>query len=184
MLERVEAPVPGEVRSWLRRDFFPFHLKQYSKSRRKAPIYWPLATASGSYCLWVYFPQLTSQTLYTAVNDFLEPKLKQVGEETARLRNQGTARTRAEEKQFETLQTFELELIELRDTLEKALGGSGIALLSMTPAIARTAVQLPEHHRDSQDRLIIATALAHKATLISADEKFPLYSELAGALLQ
>ncbi len=67
---------------------------------------------------------------------------------------------------------------------EKALGGSGIALLPMTPAIARTAVQLPEHHRDSQDRLIIATALAHKATLISADEKFPLYSELAGALLQ
>lgn len=123
VLERVEVPVPGEVRSWLRRDFFPFHLKQYSKSRRKAPIYWPLATASGSYCLWVYYPQLTSQTLYTAVNDFLEPKLKQVGEETARLRNQGTARTRAEEKQFETLQTFELELIELRDTLLKLAPG-------------------------------------------------------------
>jgi PIN domain nuclease of toxin-antitoxin system len=67
---------------------------------------------------------------------------------------------------------------------EKALGGSDIALLPITPAIARTAVQLPEHHRDPQDRLIIATALAHKATLISADEKFPLYAELAGALLQ
>ncbi|MBK1725429.1 hypothetical protein CKO23_25415 [Thiocystis violacea] len=66
---------------------------------------------------------------------------------------------------------------------EKALGGSGIALLPITPAIARTAVQLPEHHRDPQDRLIIATALAYQATLISVDEKFPLYSELAGALL-
>ena len=67
---------------------------------------------------------------------------------------------------------------------DKALDGSGITLLSITPTIARVAVQLPEHHRDPQDRLIIATALAHKATLISVDEKFPLYVELAGHLLQ
>jgi len=35
-------------------DFFADHLKRYSKSRRKAPIYWPLSTASGSYSVWVY----------------------------------------------------------------------------------------------------------------------------------
>jgi hypothetical protein len=35
------------------------------------------------------------------------------------LRNKGSARTRDDEKQFETLQAFELELIELRDTLLK-----------------------------------------------------------------
>jgi hypothetical protein len=43
--------------------------------------------------------------------------LKQIGGEAATLRNQGAALTRAEEKQFEALQAFELELIELRDTL-------------------------------------------------------------------
>jgi hypothetical protein len=91
----------------------------YSKSRRKAPIYWPLSTASGSYTLWVYYPSLSSQTLYTAINDFVEPKLKQVGADVTALRNKGSARTRDDEKQFETLQAFELELIELRDTLLK-----------------------------------------------------------------
>lgn len=35
------------------------------------------------------------------------------------LRNKGTARTCDDEKQFEALQAFELELIELRDTLLK-----------------------------------------------------------------
>ena len=70
--------MPDDVRRWLQRDFFPFHLQRYSKSRRKAPIYWPLSTASGSYTLWLYYPSLTSQTLYTAVNDFIDPKLKQV----------------------------------------------------------------------------------------------------------
>ncbi|WP_142804165.1 type II restriction endonuclease subunit M [Tepidiphilus sp. J10] len=117
VLTRVDVAVPDEARRWLRRDFFAFHLRQYSKSRRKAPIYWPLATASGSYTLWVYYPSLTSQTLYTAINDFVEPKLKQVSSEVAALRSKGAARTRDDEKQFEALQAFELELIELRDTL-------------------------------------------------------------------
>lgn len=31
-----------------------------------------LSTVSGSYTLWVYYPSLTSQTLFTAVNDFLD----------------------------------------------------------------------------------------------------------------
>ncbi|MDK2797888.1 MAG: hypothetical protein PWQ19_1438 [Tepidiphilus sp.] len=117
VLARVDAPVPSDVRRWLQRDFFAFHLQRYSKSRRKASIYWPLATPSGSYTLWVYYPSLTSQTLYTAINDFVEPKLKQVSSEVAALRSKGAARTRDDEKQFEALQAFELELIELRDTL-------------------------------------------------------------------
>lgn len=119
VLARVEIAVPDDVRRWLQREFFAFHLQRYSKSRRKAPIYWPLATTSGSYTLWVYYPSLTSQTLYTAINDFVEPKLKHVGADVAALRNKGPARTRDDEKQFEALQAFELELTELRDTLLK-----------------------------------------------------------------
>lgn len=117
VLARVDAHGPGDLRRWLQRDFFPLHLKQYSKSRRKAPIYWPLATASGSYTLWLYYPGLTSQTLYTAVNDFIEPKLKQVRRDAATFRDKGGGRSREEEKTFEATQTLELELIELRDTL-------------------------------------------------------------------
>jgi hypothetical protein len=123
VLGRVDMPVPDDVRRWLQRDFFGFHFQRYSKSRRKAPIYWPLATASGSYTLWLYYPSLSSQTLYTAINDFVEPKLKEVGAGGTALRNKGSARTRDEEKQFETLQAFELELIELRDTLLKIAQG-------------------------------------------------------------
>ena len=59
VLARVDVAAPNNVRRWLQRDFFPFHVQRYSKSRRKAPIYWPLATASGSYTLWVYYPALS-----------------------------------------------------------------------------------------------------------------------------
>jgi hypothetical protein len=120
VLARVDAPAPTDVRRWLQRDFFSFHLQNYSKSRRKAPIYWPLSTASGSYTLWLYYPSLTSQTLYTAINDFIEGpngKLKQVEQEGAALRNKGSARSPDEDKKLEALQLLESELVELRDAL-------------------------------------------------------------------
>ena len=106
-----------DTRRRLQREFFALHLRRYSKSRRKAPIYWPLSNAAGGYTLWLYYPSLTSQTLYTAVNDFIEPKLSQIGAEVTALRNQGTARTRDDEKRFAALQALHWELSELRDTL-------------------------------------------------------------------
>ena len=117
VLDRVEMPVPAELRRWLQKDFFPFHLQRYSKSRRKAPIYWPLATASGSYTLWLFYPNLTGQTLYTAINDFVEPKLAEVEAEAANLRTKGSARSRDEEKRLEALATLEADLRDLRDQL-------------------------------------------------------------------
>jgi len=52
------------VRDYLRRAFFRAHLSKYSKSRRKAPIYWPLYVPSGSWGLWVYAPALRRETLF------------------------------------------------------------------------------------------------------------------------
>src|SRR5262249_51640386 len=100
--------------------FFTDHLKRYTKSSRKAPIYWPISTNSGSYTLWLYYPNLTSQTLYIVINDLIDGpsgKLKRVNSELAVLGAKGTARSREDEKAFEALQALELELIELRDTL-------------------------------------------------------------------
>ncbi|MDU9049774.1 MAG: type II toxin-antitoxin system VapC family toxin [Candidatus Electrothrix sp. Rat3] len=66
---------------------------------------------------------------------------------------------------------------------DKALTGSCIQLFSITPEIASQAVDLPEHHSDPQDRIIIATALVHDALLLSADKKFRLYRSLKNKLI-
>lgn len=73
--------------------------------------------------------------------------------------------------------------LPMRDWFAKALDGSRIELLALTPAIAERAVRLSEHHRDPFDRLIIATALELNGRLASVDNKFPAYPELAGCLL-
>jgi hypothetical protein len=97
-------------------NFFAEHMKRYSKSRRQAPIYWPISTISGSYTLWLYYHRLTDQVLYICVNDFVEPKLKDVTESASRLR-QKYSRSSAEEKELERLSDLELELKNFRDEL-------------------------------------------------------------------
>jgi hypothetical protein len=66
------------LRDWFRKPagFFADHLKRYTKSKRKAPIYWPLSSPNGLYTIWIYYHRLNADTLFTALRDFLEPKLQ------------------------------------------------------------------------------------------------------------
>jgi hypothetical protein len=100
--------------------FFSDHLRRYSKSRRKAPIYWPLSTGSGSYTIWLYYPRLTEATLYTAVEDYVRPKLAAVERQRdsleAQLRDNPLAPAKDREK-LTQLRGFAQELLDLRDEL-------------------------------------------------------------------
>jgi len=102
--------------------FFDDHLRLYSKSRRKAPIYWPLSTDSAHYTVWVYYHRLDEQTLYTIVNRYVEPKIEEADRGIARLREQldgasGSNATRLRDE-LNGAQSF---LGELRDFREELL---------------------------------------------------------------
>lgn len=108
----------NSLREYFRKpaNFFANHLKRYSKGRRQAPIYWPLSTPSGSYTLWIYYHRLTDQTLYTCVNNFVGPKLKQVSDDAENLRKK-SSRTPQEEKDLEKLSDLAIELKDFHDEL-------------------------------------------------------------------
>lgn len=110
------------LREWFRRPagFFADHLKRYSKSRRQAPIYWPLSTASGRYTLWLYYHRLTPDTLYKCIQQFVAPKLADLEKELIHLgtvlaANEGSGKER---KRMEELEDLRRELIEFRTELE------------------------------------------------------------------
>lgn len=69
-IEREACDILGvhTLRDYFRKPagFFSDHLKRYSKSRRQAPIYWPLSTLSGSYTIWLYYHRFSQDTLYQA----------------------------------------------------------------------------------------------------------------------
>jgi hypothetical protein len=120
--EAIDILDPGKhgLRPWFRREFFPDHIKRYSKSRRKAPIYWELATQSHSYAVWLYYHRFSADTLYRALNEFVTPKLRH--EETAltRLRQDaGPNPTASQRKEIAQQETFVGEIAELRRELER-----------------------------------------------------------------
>jgi hypothetical protein len=113
----------SDLRDYFRKPakFFQDHLKRYSKSRRKAPIYWPLSTASGSFTIWIYYHRLNDQTLYAAVNKYVEPKTSEIERGLAQIEDElkaasGGEATRLRDRLNET-QTYLGELRDLRDEL-------------------------------------------------------------------
>ncbi|WP_205409696.1 Eco57I restriction-modification methylase domain-containing protein [Salinibacter ruber] len=99
--------------------FFDDHKSKYSKSRRRAPIYWPLQTPSQQYTLWVYYPRLDGQTLYTCINDHISPKLENdVRPRIERIRKKVQSSGNSEAREaLDRLETLEQELEEMREEL-------------------------------------------------------------------
>jgi len=119
-LEREACALLGvpTIREWFRRPggFFADHLKRYSKSRRQAPIYWSVSTASGSYTVWIYYHRLTADMLFKVVTEFVEPKLRNTKE--ARLQIEAGQR-QAEGREAAKLVKQAGELAELAQELEE-----------------------------------------------------------------
>jgi PIN domain nuclease of toxin-antitoxin system len=74
--------------------------------------------------------------------------------------------------------------VDLDDWFSATFLEAGVACLPVTADIARLAASLPEHNKDPQDRIIIATSVIHNANLISADRQFSLYDEISHLLIQ
>lgn len=65
LLNELSEMLGRDLRSHLRRQFFKDHLSRYSKSRRKAPIYWPLYVRSRAWGVWVYAHRLTRESIFS-----------------------------------------------------------------------------------------------------------------------
>jgi hypothetical protein len=126
-IEQDAVEVLGEDRleDYLRRPtaFFEAHRKQFTEPKHtstshRAPLYWPLQTPSQEYTLWIYYPDLDAQTLYTCVNDYITPKLEnEVCPELKRLREKVQSGETAVRDELSRLETLEQELEEMREEL-------------------------------------------------------------------
>lgn len=95
--------------------FFDYHFKRYTKSRRKAPIYWLLASQDGTVDYWVYYPKLTKNTLPQLVNSLRT--------EAESLRSRLNAALTAHDKSMEATVRAEQEQVEgMQDELSRIIG--------------------------------------------------------------
>lgn len=113
-------PKNHDLRAFAARAFFEQHLKSYSKSRRKAPIYWQLATPSASYSVWLYAHRLTADTFFHVLHDVVAPKL---GLEERKLlsltQESGPNPTASQRKEIAAQETFVDELRAFSDEVTR-----------------------------------------------------------------
>ncbi len=118
--EAAELLGVDDPRDWFARAFFEQHIKRYSKSRRKAPIYWQLATTSGRYSIWLSIHRATSDTLFRVLNDYLGPKLDHEQTKLTRLvQAAGVTPTAAQRREIEPQESLVEELKALKSEVAR-----------------------------------------------------------------
>ena len=105
--------------------FWDDHLKRYSKSRRKAPIYWLLQSAKKNYGIWIYYPRMDGDALYKALR-YAKDKLAMEGRRLDGLQKEreqsgtGGAAVKRLEKEIEGKEALVSELHDFVEKLERA----------------------------------------------------------------
>jgi hypothetical protein len=127
-IEREACEILGvrELRDYFRRPgkagFWDDHVSRYSKSRRKAPIYWLLQSSKKNYALWIYYHRFDKDMLFKALLNYVEPKIRLEESRLEPLRAQRTASGTSGKgvKKLEKEIDHQEEVIsELRDFEEK-----------------------------------------------------------------
>jgi hypothetical protein len=109
--------------------FFNYHFLRYTKSRREAPIYLPLATSSNSFIVWLYYPSLDENTLFSVVNELVDPKIKAIAKEVEVLEFNGSAKELNDQKEFlAELEDFKEELLRVAQLPYKSNQDDGVLI--------------------------------------------------------
>jgi hypothetical protein len=106
--------------------FWDSHVKRYSKSRRKAPIYWLLQSSKKNYALWIYYHRLTPDTLFRALERYVKPKIQMEESRLAEMQAErekagtGGASVKRLERAIDKQEAFVGELADFKEKLERA----------------------------------------------------------------
>jgi hypothetical protein len=119
-----------ELRDYFRRSgkggFWDDHISRYSKSRRKAPIYWLLQSSKKNYSLWLYYHRLDKDMFFKALVNYVEPKIRMEASRLDSLRSQKAAAgdtgkaAKKIDAEIEKQEDFISELRDFEDKLRRA----------------------------------------------------------------
>lgn len=113
-------PKSQNLRTWLAASLFEYHLKRYSRSNRKSPIYWQLAVPSGRYCVWLYAHRLTRDSFFQIQNDVATPKLAHEERQlTSLIQSAGSNPSARARKEIAAQQAFVEELRSFLDEVKR-----------------------------------------------------------------
>lgn len=108
-----------DLRTWFAKRFFASHIKRYSRSRRKAPIYWQLGTPSASYSVWCYCHRLDGDTFFR-LSELIQHKVDHEEGKLNTLRQESGADPSSKQRRvIDAQESFVGELRTFKDEVER-----------------------------------------------------------------
>jgi len=96
--------------------FFDFHLRKYTDSGRKAPIYLPLSSESGNLVIWCYYPKLNERTIFKILNDSVDPIIDDLRKEIISEEKLGSSSTSYDNRNLlGEIEDFKYSLLRVAD---------------------------------------------------------------------
>ena len=96
--------------------FFDYHFKRYTKSRRKAPIYWLLSSEDGSIAYWVYYPKLSKNTLPELIIKLREEQERLKSELNRSLASQNKVQETSIRSQIQQVEDMMAEIAKIQSS--------------------------------------------------------------------
>jgi hypothetical protein len=122
-----------DLRTYLRDPsrFYDSHIKRYSKSRRKAPIYWLLQSPKRGYGIWLYYPRLDSDLFSKALGLYLRSRLARDEGELTSLEEALTTASQGDKQRIRVQRDTQAKLVtDLREFEERLARATN---LNLTP---------------------------------------------------
>ena len=100
-------------------------INRYSKSRRKAPIYWLLQSSNKGYAVWLYYHCLDKDILFKVLQKYVEPKIQLERNRLSDIKSRrqssasGTQGLKKLERDIEKQEDFLTEIEDFREKLER-----------------------------------------------------------------
>jgi hypothetical protein len=119
-LDKDHLIAPPNLDGYFKKEFFLGHLAAYSRSKRRAPIYWQLTTSSSQYSVWLYIHAFTKDTFFSVQSDYVAPKLSHERRQLDALRVEcGSNPSSGQLKAIEAQETFVEELQAFFDEVKR-----------------------------------------------------------------
>lgn len=120
IVEQISSELGVSASTWLRSEFFQYHLAKYSKSRRKAPVYWQLAPGFATFSVWLHYPCLNKETIFNVLNDYVIPKVRHEERKLASIVQDAAGNpTASQRKEISRHEMFVDELANFRNELAR-----------------------------------------------------------------
>jgi hypothetical protein len=122
--EEIESLVERDLHSWVSNRYFRYnHCKEYKRRGQRNPLYWQLESPDGAFSCFIYYHEISANTLPKLRGQYLDPRIDELENELETLNAQTSGDNPNKEllNRKEKVQDDLNDIRDFRDTIDNMI---------------------------------------------------------------